>query len=154
MLSDDVFRTHLAATFAELLKVANALSDVAEVSHVETARYARLSLLPHAQGACPVEMMMRTDQHYDIEIGHQFYEDCPMTGFAEFVPLIEAIARGDVVQRHHVSAATGTERSVETIVRLPGGTVWRKGHIHTEVARAITEQNTVFEDHRYVAYRR
>jgi hypothetical protein len=154
MLSDDVFRTRLAATFAELLKVAKALADVAEVSHVETARYVRLSLLPHAQGACPVEIMMRSDQLYDIEIGHQFYEDCPMVGFDEFVPLIEGIAKGDVVQRRHVSVATGAERSVETLVTLWRGMVWQKGHVHTDVALAIAEQDTVFENRRFVAYRR
>ena len=154
MLSDDVFRLQLTQTFSELLTLATALADVAEISHIETPRYARLSLMPHAPGACPVELMMRIDQHYDIEIGHQFYEDCPMNGFSEFVPLVAAITRGDVVQRRHVSIATGTERSVETIVPLAGGALWQKSRNHEDVASAVAEQDTVFRDRRFVSYRR
>ena len=154
MLSDDVYRTKLAATFAGLLRAVTPLGDVAEISHVETPDYMRLSLLPYAQGACPVEIMLRSDQHYDIEVGQEFYEDCEIKGFEVFAPLIEAIARGDVIQRHHVSSATGTERSIETIVTLAGGEVWHKGHVHPDLARSIAEQSTVFEDRRFVAYRR
>ncbi len=153
MLSDDVFRSQLAMTFADLLRTAEGLADVADVGHSQTREFVRLSLLPHARGACAVEVMLRADQLYDISIGTEFYEDCSIQRFETFVPLIEAIAKGDVIQRRHVSAVTGTERSIETMVRLPGGDVWRKGHDY-RVASAIPDDGTVFDDRRYVAYRR
>lgn len=153
MLSDDVFRTHLSATFADLLRTAERLSDVADVGHAQTREFVRLSLLPHARGACAVEIMLRADQLYDVSIDTEFYEDCRIQKFETFVPLIEAIAKGNVTQRRHVSAATGTERSIETLVQLPGSEVWRKGHDY-RVASAIADDGTIFDDRRYVAYRR
>ena len=153
MLSDDVFRTKLSATFADLLRTAEQLSDVADIGHSQTREFVRLSLLPHARGACPVEIMLRTDQLYDISIGTEFYEDCRIRSFETFVPLIEAIANGDVIQRRHVSAITGSARSTETLVRLPGGDVWRKGRDY-RAAVPIPDDGTVFEDRRYVTYRR
>jgi hypothetical protein len=153
MLSDDVFRTLLSTTFADLLRTAERLSDVADVGHAQTREFVRLSLLPHARGACAVEIMLRADQLYDISIGTEFYEDCRIQRFETFVPLIEAIAKGDVIQRRHVSTVTGSERSIETLVKLPGGEVWRKGHDYT-VASVIPDDRTVFDDRRYVAYRR
>lgn len=158
MLSDDVFRTKLSATFSALLRTAERLSDVADAGHAQTREFVRLSLVPHARGACPVEIMLRTDQLYDISVGTEFYEDCRIQTFDTFVPLIEAIAKGDVIQRRHVSAVTGTERSIETLVRLPGGEVWRKGHGqggHGQGATAgIPDDDTIFDDRRFVAYRR
>lgn len=153
MLSDDVFRSQLTMTFTDLLQTAERLSDVADIGHAQTREFVRLSMLPHARGACAVEVMLRSDQMYDISIGTEFYEDCRIQSFGTFVPLIEAIAKGDVIQRRHVSAVTGTERSIETLVRLPGGEVWRKGHDYT-VASAIPDDRTVFDDRWYVAYRR
>ena len=154
MLSDDVYRSELARSFASLKRATAPLADVAEIASAETPDFVRLSLLPHAAGACAVEIMLRADQLYDISVGAEFYEDCRIERFDLFEPLILAIARGDVVQRHHISSATGTERAIETIVPLPGGATWRKGHVHTLVAAAIAEASTVFEDRRYVPYRR
>ena len=153
MLSDDVFRTRLAATFADLLLKAERLADVADIGHSQTLEFVRLSLLPHARGACAVEIMLRADQLYDVSIGTEFYEDCRIQRFETFAPLIEAIAAGHVIQRRHISAVTGSERSIETLVRLPAGEVWRKGHVFRS-APAIADENTVFDDRRYVAYRR
>ncbi|MEQ1697051.1 MAG: hypothetical protein ABL901_14540 [Hyphomicrobiaceae bacterium] len=153
MLSDDVFRAQLSTTFADLLRTAERFTDVADLGQAQTREFVRLSMMPHARGACAVEIMLRADQHYDIAIGTEFYEDCRIQRFETFVPLIEAIAQGDVIQRRHVSAITGTERSIETLVQLPGGDVWRKGHDYT-VALAIPDDGTLFDDRRYVAYRR
>lgn len=154
MLSDDIYRTQLAATFAALKRLAQPLSDVAHIDLAETADFARLSLIPKAVGACPVEVMLRADQAFDIQIGTEFYEDCPIQQFSSFEPLIAAIMRGDVVQRRHVSTATGMERSVETIVHLPDGTHWRRGHLHAQAAAAIPDGATVFDDRRFLPYRR
>ena len=153
MLSDDVYRTQLSRTFADLVRNIAPLADVAEISHAQTGDYVRLSLLPFARGACAVEIMLRADQHYDISIGTEFYEDCVVEQFSLFGPLIEAIVDGHVIQRRHISSMTGTERSIETIVILADGAIWRKGHAH-RVASALSEDATVFDDRRYVPYRR
>jgi hypothetical protein len=153
MLSDDIYRTQLAATVTALKRLAQPLSDVAHIEMVETGDFARLSLIPKSVGACPVEVMLRADQAFDIQIGTEFYEDCPIERFSSFEPLIAAITRGDVVQRRHVSVATGTERSVETIVSLPDGSSWRRGHLHTAAA-AIPDEATLFDDRRFLPYRR
>jgi hypothetical protein len=154
MLSDDVFRAELATAFAALVAAANAMSDVASVDTVFSPAFARLSLIPHVAAACPVEIMLRADQAYDILIGTEFYEDCPVERFDLFKPLLIAVAEGNVVQRHHISVATGTERRIETIVTLPGGEVWRNGHTHGGAASAVADDATVFQDRRFVPYRR
>ncbi len=153
MLSDDIYRSQLAETFETLKRAADPLRDVAHLDVAQTASFARLSLIPRAVGACPVEIMLRADQAYDIQIGSEFYEDCPIEGFAAFQPLIAAITRGDVVQRRHLSAATGAERSIETIVQLQDATTWRRGHVHAG-ASAIDDEATVCEDRRVLPYRR
>lgn len=154
MLSDDVYRSQLTAAFAGLKRLSTQMSDVAHIDSAETRDFVRLSLIPHASGACPVEIMLRADQFYDIAIGNEFYEDCKIERFDVFEPLIKAITRGDVIQRRHISAATGTERAIETLVTLPGGTVWRKGHVHQGVANAIAQEATVSQDKRFLPYRR
>lgn len=153
MLSDDVYRSQLSRTFADLVRTSAALADVAEISHAQTGEYVRLSLLPFARGACAVEIMLRADQLYDISIGTEFYEDCRIQRLGVFEPLIAAITEGRVIQRRHVSSVTGTERSIETLVTLASGEVWRKGHDY-RVASAIPDDRTVFDDRRYVPYRR
>ena len=154
MLSDDVYRARLAATFASLKRAAATFADVAYVDSASTPDFVRLALVPKALGACAVEIMLRADQLYDISIATEFYEDCPVTQFEVFEPLILAVARGDVVQRRHISVATGTERTIETIVMLPGGQMWCRQHDHIGVAGSIDDEATVFEDRRFVPYQR
>ncbi len=154
MLSDDVYRSQLTTAFAALKRLAGELSDAAQAETAETRDFVRLALLPKAAGACAVEIMLRADQLYDIAIGNEFYEDCKVERFDLFQPLVTAITRGDVIQRHHISAATGTERSIETIVTLPGGEIWRKGHVHGSVAPAIPDAATLLKDRTFLPYRR
>ena len=154
MLSDDVYRSALTATFASLKRLSAELAGAAHVDSAQTRDFVRLSLIPQASGACPVEIMLRADQLYDIAIGSEFYEDCKIERFDVFEPLIAAITRGDVIQRRQISVATGTERAIETLVTLPGGSVWRKGHVHPSVAPAIAEDATVSKDKRFLPYRR
>jgi len=153
MLSDDVYRTQLTRTFADLVRNTAPLADVAEISHAQTSDYVRLSLLPFAQGACAVEIMLRADQLYDISIGTEFYEDCRIKRLDVFEPLIGAIVGGLVIQRRHLSAVTGVERGIETLVTLPSGEIWRKGHDYL-LASALSDDTTLYDDRRYVPYRR
>jgi hypothetical protein len=154
MLSDDVYRAQLGSTFEVLKRRVERYRDVAEIDSLATPEFVRLSIVPHAVGACPLEVMLRADQLYDISIGAEFYEDCRVQQFAVFEPLIVAVARGDIVQRHYVSVATGAERAIETIVTLADGQYWRKGHQHADVAGAIADDATLYSDRRFVPYRR
>lgn len=153
MLSDDVYRSKLSTVFNNLLAATRPLADVADITHDQTSQFVRLSMLPTARGACPVEIMIRADQLYDIQIGTEFYEDCPIERLDHFDAVIAAIISGDVIQRRAISTATGTQRSIETIVTLPDGKTWRKRHVHGP-APANTEAATVFLDRRFVPYRR
>lgn len=154
MLPDDVYRSRMAATFAEVQRVVRALSDVAIVSaRDETSRH-RLTLQPSARGACPIELMVRIDQRYDIEIGSEFYEDCEVAEFSDFAALVQAVAEGDVVTRHTFSAATGSLRSVETVVRLPGGRRWSLGHVIAPGGSSADDADTIVKDRTFLPYRR
>ena len=154
MLSDDVFRSQLAGAFASLKQVAASFSDVARFDSAATPDFVRLSLIPDAAGACAVEIMLRADQHYDISLAAEFYEDRPIERFDLFEALILAVARGDVVQRHDLTVATGTERAVESIITLPGGQLWRHGYRHPGCADTSASDATVFRDRRFLPYRR
>lgn len=153
MLSDDVYRSQLSRTFADLVRETATLTDVAEVTHAQTGEYVRLSLLPYAHGACPVEVMLRADQFYDIAIGSEFYEDCRIEALGTFLPLIDAITHGHVVQRRYLSAVTDAELALETLVVLPDGQTWRKGHAFPGSPDPASER-VVCEDRRFVPYRR
>jgi hypothetical protein len=129
VLSDDVYRAKLTKTFHDLKRFAATLTGVAHVDLQETPDFVKLSALPLAAGACPVEMMLRADQLYDIAIGTEFYEDCPIDDLGLFELLLAAVVRGDVVQRHTVSVATETHHAIETIVHMVGRAAWRRGHV-------------------------
>lgn len=152
MLADDVYRSELTRTFAAMKEVAAGLADVAAVTTAATADHVRLSLVPNSPGACAVELMLRADQYYDIALATEFYEDCRIADLALFPAILKAVAAGHVIQRRAQSALTGAERSVETIVTLADGTLWRKGFAHTAAAGAA--EASVWDDKRFLPYRR
>jgi hypothetical protein len=154
MFSTDVYRTKLLTTFEQLKALAQPLTGVALVDHVATPDFIKLALVPNVANACPVELMLRTDQLYDIAVGTEFYEDCPVDTFDDFAPLVRAIIEGNVTQRRHTSRATNTERAIETIVQLPNGTVWRKGHVHGDAGPVIAEADTLISTRNFVPYLR
>jgi hypothetical protein len=154
MFSDDVYRAKLVATFEDLKAATRSLADVALIDAVSTPHFIKLALVPHASNACAIEIMVRADQHYDIALGTEFYEDCPVKAFDMFRPLIAAVTQGFVIQRRHISRATGTEQSVETIVTLPDGRVWRKGHHHANAMTATSDADIVCDDRNFLPYRR
>lgn len=127
MYSDDVYRAQLRSTFADLRQALALLEGAAKVSVEFSDQGARLMMVPFAKGACPVELMVRADQHYDIAVGAQLYEDRPVERLELFKPLILAIVDGAVVERVYTSALTGRETGRETIVTMPFGSRWSDG---------------------------
>lgn len=124
MLSDDVYRARLQATIAALRYWTPEIKDVARVEEADGLEFWKLKITPHVLGACPVELMLRTDQKHDLIIAGEVYEDRSNTALDRFVPLMEAIAAGKVVQRLHRSAATGTPLYLTTVIEMEGGKRW------------------------------
>ncbi len=154
MLPDDVYRSKLSATVASIRRAVDCLNGSADVAlHVEAAKL-RLALSPHVKGACPLEVLVRADQHYDIEVGSEFYEDCEIGSFDDFPALIGAVARGDVVTRHYFSAATGSLAAVATVVSLGGGREWRREHGVFPPGRSFDPDTTLVKDRTFLPYQR
>ncbi len=119
MYSDDVYRSRLEVTIASLRYWLPSIGDAATVGEDETADYWKVWVKPHTATACPFELMLRADQHYDIVIGNEAFEDCPIESLDMFQPLAAGIAEGNVMHRHWVSAATHLPVAVETTVLRP-----------------------------------
>lgn len=128
MLSDDVYRSKFDAALANIARAVEELADVADIDARRERSNFRLALQPRMRGACPLELLLRADQRYDLQVGSEFYEDCEVHAFEDFEALVRAVASGRVVTRHYFSAATGSLRSVETVVMFADGRDWRKSH--------------------------
>jgi len=126
MLPDDLFRSRLQTTITALKYWAPSIADAARVEESETGNYWKIAVAPKLTNACPFELILHFDQRYDLAIGEETYEGLPIESFDIFLPFVEAVADGRVVQRHWVSRLTGLERSVETLVSLAGGGIWRE----------------------------
>lgn len=150
MYSDDVYRAKLRSTFADLKQSLVLLDGAAKVSVDFSEQGARLTIVPRATGACPVELMVRADQHYDIAVGALLYEDRPVERLEIFKPLIMAILDGTVVERRYHSALTGIVLGCETIVTMPFGSRWVEG----SGERAGGEGERIAEVKLFLPYRR
>jgi hypothetical protein len=153
MLPDDTYRTTYLSTIRTLeqwLGTQQVVADV-EVSRADGSWRARVT--PHASNACPFELVLRRDQHYDLSIGGETYEDQPIDSLSLFPELLEAIAGGHVISRRLTSVATGTVQAIETHVRPHGGIEW-SGRRTFNRLRPATEPELVIHDRHYVAYSR
>jgi hypothetical protein len=71
-----------------------------------------------------------------------------------FLPFVEAIADGNVVQHHCVSRLTGMQRSTETIVTLANGYVWRETRGPVDEAASLVDDGAELRERRFLPYRR
>ncbi len=62
-------------------------------------------MTPAVSAACPFELMLRADQHFDIVVAGEMFEDQSVASLELFLPLVDAIAAGRVIQRHTESSA-------------------------------------------------
>lgn len=131
MLSDDVFRAHLQSTTADLARWAESVRDVAAVSVAEGPGFWKLTASPHTWGACPFELLLRTDQKLDITLARETYEDRPVPPLDSLPALVRAIGEGRVIERHWRSLDTGALAVVETIVTPAMGEPWRDHRLLT-----------------------
>ena len=126
MLPDDVFRSRMQTTITALQYWAPSIADAAQVEETETGSFWKITVTPGLPNACPFELIVHFDQRYDLAIGSETYESLPIESFDMFLPFVEAVADGNVVQRRRLSRLTGLERSVETLVTLANGATGRE----------------------------
>jgi hypothetical protein len=154
MLPDDLFRSRLQTTITALKYWAPSIADAAHVEETETGNFWKIAVGPLMANACAFELILNFDQHYDIAIGEESYEGLPIESFDVFLPFVEAIADGRVVQRRWVSRLTGLERSVETLVMLAGGGIWREARGTSVALPSLDDDGTELRERRFLPYRR
>jgi hypothetical protein len=154
MLPDDLFRSRLQTTITALKYWAPSIADAARVEESETGNFWKIAVAPFLAKACPFELILHFDQHYDVAIDDESYEALPIESFDLFLPFVEAIADGRVVQRHWVSHFTGLQRSVETLVMLAGGDIWREMRGETAGLPPLDDDGTELSEKRFLPYRR
>ncbi len=154
MLPDDVFRSRLQATITALRYWAPSIADAAHLEEVETSDYWKIIVTPTMASACPFELILNADQRYDLAVSDETYEARPIDSLDWFVPFAEAVAEGNVVQRHWISRLTGLERSVETLVTLPNGGIWREGRGEGYRMPTLDDDGTELRERRFLPYRR
>ena len=154
MLPDDVFRTRLRATIESLRYWIPSIADTAETEEGETETAWKMAISPKVTGASPFELMLRADQMHDIASAGEVYENRPIQSFDIFIELAEAIVAGNAVQRRWVSAATGAPCSVETLVLLGNGRLWRDGRNAGVIPDGVPRDALVRHDRNFLPYRR
>jgi len=154
MLPDDVFRSRLQTTITVLRYWAPSIADAARVEEAESGNFWKIAVVPHFSKACPFELILHFDQRYDIAIAEETYESLPIETFDLFLPFVEAIAEGSVVQRHWISRLTGLERSVETLVTLASGGIWREARGVAQGMPSLEDDGTELRERRFLPYRR
>jgi hypothetical protein len=154
MLPDDVFRSRLQTTITALRYWAPSIADAAHIEEAETGNFWKIVMAPRLANACPLEMILHFDQRYDLAVADESYESLPIESFDLFVPFVEAIAEGNIVQRRWISRLTGLERSVETIVTLAEGSIWREGRGAAQSMPSLEDDGTELRERRFLPYRR
>jgi len=154
MLPDDVFNSRLQTTITALQYWAPSISDAARIEEAESGNFWKIAVAPHLAKACPFELILHFDQRYDVAVSDESYEALPLDSFDMFLPFVEAIAEGNVVQRRWVSRLTGLERSVETLVTLAGGHIWRESRGSGQSMPTLEDDGTELQERRFLPYRR
>jgi hypothetical protein len=154
MLPDDLFRSRLETTITALKYWAPSIADAAHVEEARSGNFWKMAVSPGLANACPFELILHFDQRYDLAIGEETYEGLPIESFDLFLPFVEAIADGEVVQRHWVSRLTGLERSVETLVTLANGGIWREARGAVQGMPSLEDDGTELRERRFLPYRR
>jgi hypothetical protein len=153
-LPDDAFRAQLRAVVARIRTWVASIDDVARIEMSEADAYWRLRAEPEAEHACPFELIVHADQHFDLTVGPETYEERSIGDVQLIAQLAEAIGDGHVITRTLASRNTDAVRSVETLVPLEGGAEWRGKRLNEPMASAIRAEDCEARDQHYVPYRR
>lgn len=151
---DDRYRARLQASIAALRYWCPSIADSAAISETDSGDYWEIEVLPHVSGACPFELVLRTDGFHDLVIAGESFEDELTDDLELFVPLASAIARGDVRRRTYASAATATPLAVETIVELEKGRIWQRRRDIAIGLQGDLPHEALITEHNFLPYRR
>jgi hypothetical protein len=160
MISDDTYRASLQQTIAAIKAWTGFVADVARVEEGEIPGAWRLALTPHSARACPIEIVLRSDQRCDLRIGGETYEDLALTSqdrstsLDMMLPLLEAVADGNVLTRYISSAGTGLLCSVASIVTFLDGRTIEHEHTPAHLNGAAVVGAIETRDVHYLPYRR
>ena len=122
---NDVVRAKAHMAQAAIRAWTGFIADVAEIRDVDAPDGWRIEIVPQMPGACSVKLRLRNDDRYDLTVGAQRYDARPIASREIFLPLLEAVADGNVTNARFISTSTGLVHSVETEIRLADGTIWR-----------------------------
>jgi hypothetical protein len=154
MLSDDVFRDRLEQTLVDLETWASGIHDCAGVDIAASQHYWRMSVAPHMAGGCPFELMIKSDQTFNLMLDNEVYEDRPLDRFDFFVKLVSAIVDGRVERTETRNALTGVLLGIEMRVEIEDGWDWTGARRVTPAPLPALEADEVRCTHRFLPYRR
>jgi hypothetical protein len=154
MLSDDVFRSRLETTIASLRYWVPQVADAARIEDSEIAGAWKLAVTPRTEGACAFELLLCESQKFDLMLAGETYEDRPIESLSLFLPLVEAISEGRVIQRRTSSVLTGILYEVESTVLLGDGALWRDHRCLAPISSAVPGDSLTETRHLFLPYRR
>ncbi len=154
MLSDDVYRSKLQTVIATLRYWVPQISDTAHIEEGEQSGYWKLTVSPHIRGACPFELLLHENQIYDFALDGETYERIPVEDLDMFLPLLEAIVDGKVVQRRWTSRVTGQLVDVDSSVDLGDGREWHRDRCSGAASTGEKREALVCRAKHYLPYRR
>lgn len=146
MRTNDVSRAKLQKLILEIKNWAAKTSHAARITEHEEAYSWHLAVAPNIKGGCPVELMFTGDELHDLRVAGEGCEDAPITSYDMFIPLLSAIADGNVRQRYWTSSVTGDPMAIETIVDMENGETWsvtRALHQDAPAATNLDDDETV-----------
>jgi hypothetical protein len=155
MQSDDQFRLAFDAATVRLTAWADRQRDTADVVVETIGAFWRLSLVPHAVNACPVELILHRDtQSFDVQFGPETYEAQPIVTFDPFEPLLDAAVAGRVITRNVSSGGGGLMIMVQTVVQPEDRIPWIAERHLVAGAHFADPTASVARDRHWVPYRR
>lgn len=153
-LPDDAFRANLAETIAAMEQWEVDARSGAAIEIKAHPSFWRIAVAPHAAGACPFEVVFKSDQTYSIWVAGETYEDRPFDRFDFFPMMARAIEAGRVERIRTLNALTGALEMIETRIDLEDGWSWiaeRRVGAHVRRGLEASEERRV---HRFLPYRR
>jgi hypothetical protein len=149
MLPDDVFRDRLEQTLAEIEKSIASMRECATIEVKASTRYWSMAALPFQTGACPFELMVKSDQKFSLKLADEAFENRPVERFELFPQLVRAIEAGRVERISKFDAMTDALVGIEMRVELEPGWDWLA---ERRLASVTTAEE--WQAHRYLPYRR
>lgn len=133
MYPDDVYRKRLSDSIAALQEWAARFEDTGPIETREGAGFWRLAARPATPGTCPMTLILRADQKFDLALAGERFEEQPVEDFTLFAGLAEAVASGNAEQLRSQYTTTGMARDVETRLVLADGRVWSRRRVLSSI---------------------